>query len=79
MVSVDRLEEVLDRDPQWHHRIVSEALVTEDWGDGGFPKHRDISTINDLLRLGAEGLKIKFREVDPVIWDWLIEKIEEAR
>jgi hypothetical protein len=77
--SVDRLEELLKcAEPQWHSRQIIGALCEEDWGDGSFPKFKDIQTVADIHRIGAAGLKMRFREVDPAIWDWLFEKLGEV-
>lgn len=78
-VSVDRLPELLHKsDPQWHVREVMSVLVEEDWGDGSVPKYRELSTVGDLLRSGASGLAMRFREVDPAIWSWLMEELDRA-
>jgi hypothetical protein len=56
------------------------VLLEEDWSEGVFlPLHRDIQNIGDLLRIGAPGLSMRFREVEPAIWEWLIEQLEELR
>lgn len=77
MVSVEKLDELIKGGPQWHLRSVNQVLMEEDWGDGSYPLHRDVSKVGDLLRIGADGLSIRFREVDPEIWKWLIEQLEE--
>lgn len=75
--SVERLDELLIHvEPKWHLRQVMDVLVTENWGEGAFPNHKDISRVGDILRLGSAGLSIRFREVDPSIWQWLIEELE---
>jgi hypothetical protein len=73
------LSEIVKRGPHWHIREIDGVLLDEDLGDGTFPKFKDIERVGDILRLGAAGLKIRFREVDPAIWDWLIEALEEIR
>jgi hypothetical protein len=73
------LSEIIKSTPQWHIREVDRALVDEDLGDGSFPKFKDIDKVGDILRIGAAGLAIRFREVDPEIWKWLIESLEEIR
>jgi hypothetical protein len=76
---VDRLDEILLRvSPQWHVRAVIDVLTEEDLGYGSFPKYRDIHTVGDVVRIGAEKLSMRFREVDPAIWEWLIEKLGEV-
>jgi len=73
---VDRLADVVRGGPNWHMREIERVLVDEDWGDGSFPTYRDIQTVGDIMRIGAAGLSMRFREVDPEIWKWLIEKLE---
>jgi hypothetical protein len=59
--------------------VLNSVLLEEDYGYGGFLKYRDLKVIGDLLRVGNAGLKMRFREVDPLTWDWLFEKLEEVR
>jgi len=73
------LDEVLKSGGSWELRSVYRALLEEDWGDGYFPMHRDIQTVGDILRIGAPGLSMRFREVGPDIWQWLIEELEARR
>lgn len=78
-VSVDRLAEILKGGPEWHIRVIDQVLLEEDLGYGGFPAHKDISNVGDILRVGADGLAIRFREVDPQIWRWICEELEKLR
>lgn len=75
---MDRLDELLNGvEPQWHLREIERVLCEEDLGYGLFPKCRDVQKVGDLKRIGAEALKIRFRELDPAIWDWLFERLGE--
>lgn len=77
--SIDRLDEIIKSTEKWHLRSVYSALLDEDWGDGFFPIYRDIQNVGDILRIGSAGLKMRFREVDPVTWQWLIDELEALR
>lgn len=57
-------------------REVNRVLISEDFGDGCYPNYRDIEHVGDILRIGAAGLAIRFRETDPAIWVWLLDKLE---
>jgi hypothetical protein len=78
-VSIDRLDEIIKSTEKWHLRSVYGALLEEDWGDGYMPMHRDIQTVGDIIRIGSAGLSMRFREVDPVTWQWLIDELEALR
>ena len=71
--------EIIKTSEKWHIREVDSVLVDEDWGDGGFPLHRDIRTVGDILRIGEAGLSMRFREVNPETWRWLISELEGLR
>jgi hypothetical protein len=77
--SIDRLDEVLKVPSEWNIRVLNSVLCEEDLGYGSFLKYRDLKVIGDLLRVGNAGLKMRFREVDPLTWDWLFEQLEEVR
>jgi hypothetical protein len=77
--SIDRLDEILKVPGEWNIRVLNSVLLEEDFGYGNFLKHRDLRVVGDLLRVGNAGLKMRFREVDPLTWDWLFEKLEEVR
>jgi hypothetical protein len=77
--SIDRLDEVLKVPGEWNIRVLNSVLCEEDLGYGSFLKYRDLKVVGDLLRVGCAGLKMRFREVDPLTWDWLFERLEEVR
>jgi hypothetical protein len=62
--------------PKWHLREITRVLVEEDFGDGGYPMHKDIKSVADILRIGEAALAMRFREVDPAIWTWLFEELK---
>lgn len=75
---MDRITDILFKSqPQWHLRQVESVLCEEDWGDGAIPMHKDINTVGDVLRIGAPALAMRFREVDPDVWEWFIEELEK--
>lgn len=73
------MDEILKRGGSWELRSIYGALLDDDWGDGYFPLHRDIQNVGDILRIGAAGLSMRFREVGPEIWQWLIDELEALR
>jgi hypothetical protein len=78
-ISIDRLDQFIKRSGSGDLRSIYRVLLEEDWGDGHFPQHRDIQKVGDLLRIGADGLSIRFRDVDPLVWGWLLDELEELR
>ena len=78
-VPVDRLEEVLYKsEPQWQLRAVVDVLVEDLYSDGYCPKYEDLRTVGQLMKAGPDKLSLRFREVDPEIWKWLFEELDEA-
>ena len=78
--NISRLCELLHAsNPKWHIREIDEVLLDEDWGDGVYPRYRDIETVGDILRIGSAALSMRFREVDPGIWVWLLNELEDLK